>query len=106
MIDKYIALSKSLALINQETPFFRFFIPFITLIGCSVFFYYGYRGIVKKKTISLYKYRGLSARESQELLGNAITGTSAVVFGIIYILLGLLLLVALGGSSWFMIFGV
>ncbi len=83
---------KQLILSNQEISSFESYIPLITIVGSFVFFYYGYRGIVKKKTISLYKHSELSARESHELFGSTITGTSAVIFGIIYTLFGLLLL--------------
>jgi len=102
----YIEMSKTMASSNEDTPFMKFFFPFIFVAGCSVFFYYGYKGIVKKKTISLFKARGLSARESHELVGGAgITGIMAVFSGILYILMGILLLIVLGGSSYYSVFG-
>jgi len=96
-----------MSLSNQETSSFESFIPFLIIIGVFIFFYYGYRGVVKKKTISLYKHRGFSASESQELFGSTITGTTAVIFGIIYILMGLLFLfLALKIFNWSTIFGI
>ncbi len=106
IIEWYIEMSKTMASSNEDTPFLKFFFPFIFVVGCSVFFYYGYKGIVKKKTISLFKARGFSARESHELGGGSgITGNMAVFFGILYILLGILLLIVLGPSSYYTIFG-
>jgi len=105
IIEKYIKFSQTIASLNEDTPFLKIFFPIILVLGCSVFFYFGYKGIVKKKTISLFKMRGFSARESQELFGGGITGNMAMFFGILYLLMGILLLIVLGGSSYYTVFG-
>jgi len=87
------------------TPFIKYGFPIMMMLGCGVLFYYGYKGIVKKETVNLTKFRGFSVRESQELTGGSkITGNSAMVSGIMYIIMGIFLLGVFGFTYWYDVF--
>jgi len=88
---------------TTDIAFFRYFFPFIAVVGGFTTLYYGYRGIVKKSTINLAKLQGMSFSQSVNAVG-PITGTSAVIAGVFYVLLGMFLIVILGGISYYMWF--
>lgn len=88
----------------KDVTFLKYLFPILCLIGTFVFIYYGYRGILYKKTIFLLKLDGMSSSEMHGFFGE-ITGYSAVLTGILYSLVGIFLFFILGGISYYLIFG-
>ena len=84
MVDKYLKYANNFDFIN-DTPFLKFFLPFISVVGTLTFLYFAYKGIVKKNTISLTKFENLTFKQSSEVSGK-ITGGTAILYGIIYLI--------------------
>ena len=99
-MNSYLDFSKKIAESFSDIAFLKFLFPFLAIVGSGVFLFYGIKGIWKKNTISLRKIKGMSFTDSQR----QITGTSAVIFGVIYLIIGLALFVFLGGISWYILF--
>ncbi len=93
-MNRYFDLSAKVAESVHGT-FLQFLLPALTIIGSALFFYFGYKGIVKRETISLYRFKGRSVAQS----AGTFTGFSAVIVGILYIITGILVLATLSGVS-------
>jgi hypothetical protein len=63
----------------------RFLIPVLAIAGPLLFFFYGLMGITRRKTLVL----GRRTDESL-ILGTQVEGTSAVIYGVLYIVTGVL----------------
>jgi hypothetical protein len=74
----------------------RFLFPLLALVGPLVFFYYGHMGVTRRKTL-LFGRR----TDGSLALATWLEGTSAVVWGVIYIVSGILcacLMVPIAGT--------
>ena len=69
----------------REIAFFKYVLPFIMVAGIAAFFYYGWTGIVHKKTIGLSRRPGATGPPLQ------IDGNFARVAGVIYVVCGMVL---------------
>ena len=97
-MNKYIELSKNF--INHiEDTFLVYLYQIFTILGCGVFFYYGYKGLFLKRTINLYHFRGTSFSDFQ----SEYKGRSAVLFGIIYLIIGLFIFILSAGVNFILI---
>lgn len=84
-------------MLGEAAPFFRLLFPLLALGGSAVFFWYGWQGIVKRRT------RLLGRTQAGVLNRGSVTGGAAVFVGVSYILLGvfvLTLLAPMAAAMW------
>lgn len=82
-----------------EIEIFRFLFPVLTVVGSGLFFYFGMKGILHKRTISLFRFRYATVLESQGVF----TGPLAVFVGFMYLFFSAVCFFFLGGISYFLI---
>ncbi len=97
-MDTYTKLLSGAADTMYDIQIFRILIPVLAITGVGLFFYFGMKGVIKKNTISLYRPRYDTVTQAQ----GKITGSLAVVIGVIYLLIGLVCFFLLGGISYFL----
>ena len=107
-MNKYLSLWHSAAQSLEGVAFFKIGLPIITVAGVITFTYFGIRGIITKQTILLFPFRELygtliTPAELVRLWG-PITGIAAVLTGIFYIIVALLIGAILGPLSFYILF--
>ena len=80
----------SVAKTLNDAGFLKVLFPVLAAAGPGLFFYFGYLGVVKRRTLALARTRGTSGG------GGWVTGGWAIAFGIIYLLVAPVMLIAMG----------
>jgi hypothetical protein len=95
-LSNYSTIIHSVADTLNQAGFLRVLFPILTITGPALFGYFGYTGVVRKRTLLL-------GRERSGAGGGWVTGGWAVVLGVIYLVIGLLMLTVMGPVSTAMI---
>jgi len=75
----------------NDAGFLKVLFPVLAVVGPGVVFYFGYLGVVKRRTLALARMRGTSAGG-----GGWVTGGWAIMFGVIYLLIAPFMLFVMG----------
>lgn len=103
-MDSYLSAMQGGAATIHDVAFLRFFIPIITVISVPLLCYFGIKGITKRETIMLLGRRGRSFSLGGSGFQQKITGTWALVLGIIYLITTVGLLLILLPVSYYLLF--
>jgi hypothetical protein len=91
------ALHDAARMLGETAPFFRLLFPLLALGGSALFFWYGWQGIVKRRT------RLLGRTQAGVLNRGWVTGGAAVFVGLCQVLVGvfvLALLAPMAAAMW------
>lgn len=86
-MNSYLLAMQGAAVTIRDVTFLKFFIPVVTLIGVPIFFYFGFKGIIKRETLMLLSRR--VQRSPTAGFSIHVTGTWAQILGVIYLIMGL-----------------
>jgi hypothetical protein len=86
MLDRDTA--HAVADLLSQTGFFQFLFPLLTLLGPSLFFYWGVRGLRNRRTVLMTRVQG-------SFVATRLSGWPAVALSVVHVALAAVLLLAM-----------